>query len=144
MNTRTSFTLLAIVLAFIVAAGIAAVAQEVGTLADDPGTSQVLRQRSNANGKLIKGTAIGGNKINDGHYWVRFPIPVMNCIFSATLSAQKSVITKDDPGMITVQPRATDDRDIIVTTFNQFGRLNDHGFDVIVACPEPAPASPAP
>ena len=141
MNSRTSITLLTIVLGLVLLAGIAAVAQEAGILGADPGTSQVLRSRSNADGKLVagKGNATGGNKINDGHFWVRFPIDVSNCVFNATLSQKKMLNTKDDPGMITVQPRYTDNREVLVTTFNQFGNLNDHGFDLIVACEEPEP-----
>lgn len=141
MTTRTSITLLSIVLALVLVAGLVAVAQEVGTLGADPGTSQVLRSRSNADGKLVadKGNALAGNKINDGRFWVRFPIDVSNCVFSSTLTNKKTIKTRDDPGMITAQLRATDNREVLVTTFNQFGNLNDHAFDLIVACEEPEP-----
>ena len=142
MSARTSITLIAIVSLLVLAAGLAAVAQEASPSPSgaeaDPGTSQVMASRSNADGQLVKGVALAGNKLNDGHFWVRFPIDVSGCLFSATLTQKKMVRTNDDPGMITAQPRSTDPREILITTFNQFGNLNDHGFDVIVACPEPA------
>ncbi len=108
----------------------------IASAVDPPPPPTMLRARVSADGTMVKGTTgASSDKLNTGDYWVRFNNHnVAGCIYQATLSAKKSIVTPDDPGSITVQPRYTNTKEVLVSTFAPGGGEADHGFDLVVFC----------
>lgn len=100
-------------------------------------TSQVLRARVAITGGIVKGTeGTSAQKLSEGIYSLRFPKEIGACVVSATRYTKKDPSTPNDPGSISIQPRSSNAKEILVMTYNQVGSRSDHGFDVLVACAE--------
>lgn len=132
------------VVAFALAGMSIATALDVLTPASYVPSQDVYKARISPTGTAIKGTTgTSSVRISEGTYAPRFSGDVSECIYSATLSAKKTLTTVIDGGGITVTPRASNPNEVLVHTFSSGNTRDDHGFDIVVFCNTP-PASPSP
>jgi len=100
-------------------------------------TSQVLRARVALNGSIVNGTeGASSQRLSSGIYVVRFPKEIGACVVSATRYSKKDAATPSDPGSISIQPRSSNAKEVLVLTYSSGGSRSDHGFDLLVACTE--------
>lgn len=136
----------AYVMAFVLA-GMSIAAALDATLAPSPQATvqDIAKVRVSPAGGAIKGSAgTSSQRLNTGTYAVRFGSSVRECIYSATLSHKRTLTTPVDGGGITVTPRYSNEKEVIVQTFADANTKEDHGFDLVVFCNADPPASTAP
>lgn len=106
-------------------------------------TQDIYKARIAGNGNAVKGTAgTSAQRFSEGTYAVRFAVDVSDCIYSATLSHKKSLQTPVDGGTVTVTPRYSNVKEVLVQTFKAGNTKEDHGFDILAFCNAPEPAAP--
>lgn len=131
------------VVAFVLAGMSIAAALGVLTPGSYASSQDIYKARVASDGSIVKGSVgTSSQRFSTGTYAVTFANDVSGCIYAGILSAKKSITTPIDGGGITVTPRYSDSKQVLVHTFSNGDTRADHGFDLVVFCNSPSSPSP--